>query len=812
MTTRRGFLKGATASAAGLFDSLARAAAIEAEPGSSVFDAEHVVILMQENRSFDHAFGTYPGVRGFNDPRAIELPDGNPVWVQATAKGERHVPFRLDIKETRTTWMGSLPHGWSDQVDAANGGKHDRWLDVKRSGNPLHAKLPLTLGYHTRDDIPFYHALADAFTICDQNFCSTLTGTTPNRLHLWTGTIRAKPDPASPALVRNEDCDFGRWVNWTTFPERLEDRGISWRIYQNELTVPNGLRGEADSWLANYGDNPIEWFEQYHVRLAPRHREHLANTARTMQADLDAAEKQLEKLTGEGADRQRKKVEAIRAALMVVRKQVAEFTEEAFALLPIRAKNLHAKAFTTNEGDPNFRHLGELTYKEGATVRRLAVPKGDVLHQFREDVKANKLPAVSWLVPPERYSDHPSSAWFGQWYLSEVLNILTKNPAVWKKTVFILTYDENDGYFDHVPPFQAPHPKKPESGRTSKSIDTTLEVVDVEQDRKHKPTGAVRGNALGLGFRVPMIVASPWSRGGNVCSQVFDHTSVLRFLEELFSKKTGRPLRETNITSWRRAICGDLLSAFRGGGDAKPGLDSFLERDAAIEGIHRAQYKPVPAAMKPLSDAEVEAIRKKTADSRMPKQEPGTRRSCPLPYDLHADGALNADRTEFRIRFEARVGSFGERAAGAPFIAYARTAEGLKVRHYAVAAGESVDDSWPLVNFRNGRYHIRVHGPNGFFREFAGGATDPKTEITLPGNLDVSASAEPIGLTITDRSYGHGRIQRRIEPGERVEIPLATDCGWYDVAITMNGFPEFSRCYAGRFETGEWSITDPAMA
>src|SRR5580700_7926929 len=124
MQTRREFLSFAasllgTAGAAGeCLESLARALAIEPAAGSTFLDAEHVVILMQENRSFDHAFGTLRGVRGFNDPRAITLPEGNPVWVQANARGEHYSPFRLDIKETKATWMGSLPHSRTDQLDA----------------------------------------------------------------------------------------------------------------------------------------------------------------------------------------------------------------------------------------------------------------------------------------------------------------------------------------------------------------------------------------------------------------------------------------------------------------------------------------------------------------------------------------------------------------------------------------------------------------------------------------------------------------------------------------------------------------------
>src|SRR5882757_6803711 len=153
--TRREFLKktalltGAAGLAQLLPASIQRALAINPAEGSTWLDAEHVVILMQENRSFDHCFGTLKGVRGFNDPRAIELPNKNKVWLQSNAKGETYAPFRLDIKNTKATWMNSLPHTWRNQVLARNDGKYDQWLNVKRSGNPEFAEMPLTLGYYT---------------------------------------------------------------------------------------------------------------------------------------------------------------------------------------------------------------------------------------------------------------------------------------------------------------------------------------------------------------------------------------------------------------------------------------------------------------------------------------------------------------------------------------------------------------------------------------------------------------------------------------------------------------------------------------
>src|ERR1044071_10081286 len=121
MDSRREFLKKAAmlSSAAGMASvlppSVAKAFAIDPAPGTTWEDAEHVVILMQENRSFDHCFGSLQGVRGFNDPRAVILPDKKPVWLQTNENGETYSPFRLNIKDTNATWMGSLPHGWTDQ-------------------------------------------------------------------------------------------------------------------------------------------------------------------------------------------------------------------------------------------------------------------------------------------------------------------------------------------------------------------------------------------------------------------------------------------------------------------------------------------------------------------------------------------------------------------------------------------------------------------------------------------------------------------------------------------------------------------------
>ncbi|MGN6615572.1 MAG: phosphocholine-specific phospholipase C [Ilyomonas sp.] len=622
MDSRRDFLKKLTllSGGAGLMGiippSIQKALAINPDPGTTWLDAEHVVFLMQENRSFDHCFGTLQGVRGFNDPRAISLPDKNPVWLQTNADGQTFAPFRLDMHNSKATWMGGLPHSWSDQVDARNGGKYDKWLIAKQYRSREYPNFPMAMGYYTREDLPFYYALADAFTVCDHNFCSSLTGTTPNRLYFWSGTIRE--DANAKARVWNGDTDYEDNAAWTTYPERLEQNGISWRIYQNELSVGDALTSDQDAWLANFTDNPIEWMEQYHVKLTPTYIDYLQKAPELIGAEIEQLEKALHSATGKKAEDIQKRIDNTKQKL---KQKIAEqkiYTRERYEQLSEREKNLLNKAFTTNSSDPDYHELTTLKYKDGNEERELVIPKGDILHEFRKDVNEGKLPTVSWLIAPEKFSDHPSAPWFGAWYVSEVLDILTKNPEVWKKTIFVLTYDENDGYFDHVPPFVSPH--KPGSGKASQGINTAAEYVSKEMQSSDAED--VRENAIGLGYRVPMVIASPWSRGGWVNSQVFDHTSNLQMLEKFLQHKIGKQVKETNITDWRRCVCGDLSSVFRPYNSEEIEKPKPVEREPFIESIYNAKFKKAPEDWSPLSKAEIAKIKENlSSSSRLPQQE-----------------------------------------------------------------------------------------------------------------------------------------------------------------------------------------------
>ena len=306
------------------------------------------------------------------------------------------------------------------------------------------------------------------------------------------------------------------------------------------------------------------------------------------------------------------------------------------------------------------------------------------------------LPQVSWIVSPEAYSEHP--AWppaYGAQYTAQVLEALTSNPDVWSKTVLFINYDENDGFFDHVVP-----PTPPLSHHHGHS------TVDARDELYHDPKLGVM--PLGLGVRVPMTIVSPWTRGGWVCSQVFDHTSVLRFLEARF----GESMRETHITNWRRTVCGDLTSAF-----------DFAQPNASwpqLPDTSRTAKKPIALAAFP--DPTV------PARGELPVQQPGTRPARAIPYQMHADGRIDRENSRLWV-------DFTNEGAGAVFHAYAPE-HPQSPWVYTLGSSKEFSAFWPLNGSESiadtvGTYRLSVHGPNGFLREFSGNTAQPNADLSV---------------------------------------------------------------------------------
>ncbi len=706
--SRRSFIRlaagtvGATVATSMLPSSIQAALAIPAHRRhGNLKDVEHVVILMQENRSFDHYFGTLKGVRGFGDRMAIPLPDGQRVWHQKGSKGEI-LPYHFDTSTTSAQRVDGTPHTWPDAQQAWNEGRMDKWLP---------AKTERSLGYYKEQDIAFQFAMANAFTICDAYHCSFQGGTNPNRLFLWTGTNDPLGQHGGPVTTNDHDSNgpVEQGYTWTTYPERLQAAGITWRVYQDM----------AD----NFSDNPLIGFRQYRA-AAP---------------------------------------------------------------------------------DSPLIVNGLSTWK---------------LDALKRDVLANSLPQVSWIVAPAKYSEHPgpSSPIWGAEYTSWVLDALTANPEVWSKTALLVMFDENDGFFDHVAPPAAPSLNKDGTLRGKTTADATLEW-HTKGDIRY------RNQPYGLGPRVPMYVISPWSKGGWVNSQVFDHTSVIRFLEQRFG------VMEPNISPWRRAVCGDLTSVFdfQGAGDTQvaPDLTNVPQSDARKEDAYWQQfYRPSPKywSYEPKS---------------LPGQEKGQRPTLAVPYQLHATLALDIAAGKLRLT----LGNDGMSLPGNPqghsaAVFQVQPREVGNPRFYTVTSypvvqesgeelGRTLNDELDDLLDANGRYAFEVHGPNGFFREFHGNLhlaaqmARPEVSVTYQrnGNLQLNIrnlGRLPCSVTVTPNPAYTREGSRRyeLEPNQAISEVwlLRSSQGWYDLSVTAsNTEANYLRRLAGHVETGKPSRSDPLL-
>jgi phospholipase C len=581
-----------------------------------------------------------------------------------------------------------------------------------------------------------------------------------------TGTVRDRQSVDSMVYMRNDQLAKGGMA-WKTFPERLQEAGIDWKFYQNDLTHSTGMSPEEHQWLSNFGCNVLEMFGAYHKG--------------TSNSDLQR------------------------------------------------------RAFVTNVGDKDYHSLEPLEFENDGKTIRMNVPKGDVLHQFRHDVDNDKLPTISWLAPPEKFSDHPTAPWFGGWWISEIVDILTKNPEVWRKTIFIYTYDENDGYFDHAPSYVAADPKNRATGRASAGIDTGLEYMYVQDElRQGVAARDARNGPIGLGYRVPMIIASPWTRGGWVNSQLFEHSSTLQFLETFVNQKYGKQVRETNVSEWRRTVSGDLTSVFRLYDNKKAEL-SFLERDKFLETIQLAKFKEIPANFKKLTPEEIAQINSNPQNSSLlSKQEKGIRPSTALPYELYADGALAG--ANFELHLTAANAVHGAKSSGSPFNVYLRNAHidsgakkyagdtsNMLVATYTVKAGDTLREAFPMA-LLDGRYEIEVMAPNGFYRSFRGDSAPHGLMVrtayeskgsSLTGNVEVklhNSSSASMTVEVGDNSYKTGTKKVHVAAGAEISIvqDLSKQHGWYDFTVKQVGSKGESR-YAGRVETGRSSFSDPLM-
>jgi len=597
-----------------------------AGPSGTIRDVKHVVIFMQENRSFDHYFGSLHGVHGFSDRNALRFQNGNTVFYQPSGTSYE-LPFHTTI-----SCLTDTPHDWNSTHQAFNSGNNNQWVAAKGKE---------TMNYVTRSDLPYYYALADAYTICDEYHCSALTSTDPNRLYLWTGMIDPSDTGGGPVINNNQPA-AGWGTAWVTYPEFLQQAGVTWKVYQ-----------QSD----NANDNALAWFASYKQATA-----------------------------------------------------------------------------------------GEPLYDNGEkTVSNLAVA-------LKADVTNNTLPSVSWIVAPSASDEHPPhSPQSGEVLTKTLLDAIASNPTVYNSTVFILLYDENDGFFDHEIPIL------PAAG-------TTNEFVG--------------GLPIGLGVRLPFIIVSPWTRGGRVCSQVFDATSVIQFLE----KWTG--VKDPNITAWRRQVCGDLTSAFD---FAHPNTNYPTLPTVTAVTCSSGTTPDVPATQS------------------MPTQESGTLIACPLPYQPNTVSFSDPVNRNFDITLT------NSGTVSVHFTIYPNAYRSDGPWPYDIAASNSITVPFNVLA-TGGSYDFSCYGPNDFLRRYSGNFNAQGNQIEVTALLNPSSdnvelvmtngTASAITFTVAD-NYATNSHVFSVSPASMraVEFLSSTNNGWYDLTATLNGSTNFLRRFAGHIET-----------
>jgi phospholipase C len=684
-------------------------------------DVKHIVVLMQENRSFDHYLGCLKGVRGFADRSTITLPGGLSVFQQpVTAPGSpvtaTQYPWRLSdaraseyplghqppTSETGAQGYGGTSHSWDDQHAAWYGGLMNGWVFAKGG--------PTTLGYLNRQDIPFHYALADTYTVGDAYHSSVLSATGPNRTYLWSGTIDAQQKFSSYTAYNGGD-ELGRNLLWTTYAETLQKAGVSWNIYQC-----------AD----NYGDNAAAYFKTF--------------------AQYDPTQ-----------------------------------------------------GGTAAPGNAFYDH-GVAGVPEPLTG--LTANADNLANAIRADVVAGKLPQVSWVVTNQAFSEHPDGAPNdGAYYIHEVLKALNADPEVFNSTVVIIDYDENDGQFDHVPP---PVPAPGEKDEFYLESSGTLAQY-----------GLTNPMPVGLGFRVPLFLVSPWTRGGHVTSEVSDHTSVIQFMEK-WTEAIGRPARSTNISQWRRRVCGDLTSAF----DFRSpvfGLPTLPTTTVIGDPAGGSYHPPVTS-------------------NAMPAQEPGHKPARPLPYQPNANlisfAVVDEGDVEARLSF-SNNGPHVHRASH--FAVYDNLAPTPTLAEYpAKFPGQyTVDGSSSslaksvngAVGIGTGTYDLTITGPNRFLRNFAGDTRacgrDAQVEAVYEDHgfgrhpklllrLNNEGSTT-LTFTVTAGNYSADRPKtyhlRPHSTAVHSVNPLQGGGGWYDLTVRLAQDATWSRRYVGHLENGNSSVT-----
>lgn len=295
-----------------------------------------------------------------------------------------------------------------------------------------------------------------------------------------------------------------------------------------------------------------------------------------------------------------------------------------------------------------------------------------------------------------------------------------------------------------------------------------------------------------------MLIVSPWTTGGWVCSQVFDHTSVLRFLEARFD------IPEPNISAWRRSLCGDLTAAFNFASPPEPSIPHF-EVPKRIISQHRPYHVP-----------DVQS---------MPKQEPGVRKSRALPYEFFVHARLRDQETD-AVMEKVWIDFANTGEAGVGFYVYNGVKPDDNPRRYTISANKSLSDYW-LTKEVNGAYDLSIYGPNGYHCHFGGNVEEVRTHGKAHPEVKVRYDVTKGDLSLTLTNFGSAPCTFKVvnaynkdashsysvTAGASVDDhwELGTSSNWYDLSITVAEMPSYMRRFAGHVETGRPGTSDPAV-
>ena len=753
-TDRRTFLQlmslTGAASLTTLKSNIAKALAIPANHRTgTIKDVEHIVILTEENRPFDRHFGTLRGVRGFNDPRAVMI----------------NLPLRTGNGTTPAS-VFLQPAGAANE--AAGFAVPPNYDNLGGPSNGADVIPPFRVNPNSVS--PGLKSLGGVYL--------------PGTGHGWAGTHAAwnngqydnwaiQKGPMAMSYMTRDDLPYhfaladaftvGDAYFCSVMGPTNPNRMYMWSGCIGNLSNlgPGGADGHGAGPMTYNGLSVNNAYWTY-----PTFPEVLQAAGISWKIYQDLAGGPYAPNFGDG--------EGFGNA----------FTGN-YADTTVLYFNQYANA---SPGTPLFENA--LT---GTDILSIIPPSGapqqawlawaeHMFDDFRRDVQSGNLPQVSWIEAPAGYTEHPD--WptnYGAWYMSHIFDILVSNPDVFSKTAFIINWDEGDGSFDHI--VSPTPPQSAAYGASTVSIEN--EIVTTSD-----PNGPI-----GLSTRVPLLVISPWSKGGYVNSQVFDHSSLIQFIEKRFG------VFEPNISPWRRAAVGDMTSLFNFANPNRhthvnlPNTDGFLPSIPELEGGSLNTFIPDLGSI----------------IIGVPSQEQGVRPVRALPYELNVHANVSGSTVTLTffntgsatIVFQVRSGNPAD-----------------NVRTYTVEPGKQLADTWNAAP----SYDLSVYGPNGFVRFFKGSVGSSAAELDVVSKYDrgedsgaielriTNLASSPADVSVLDAYTGKTRT-KHLQPGHAFanDLELEEFGGWYDLIVTVANDATFNYRLAGHVETGRDSISDPAL-